>query len=163
MHRRRITTPCAALTGLLFSAGTTEAAAQEVGRGSTGFDLMVGLTVRPMLHLRRGSDAMVIEERGDTLTMALDVEVAANQAWSLLALRADAAGPDAAGTDAVALQIRDATGAWQSVADGGRAITVMADHAPCNYTRIRLTVRLVGTRDLALLRTLTLDLSPAQR
>lgn len=160
MTRRRSTTPCAALAGLLFTAGTGELAAQEAGRGSVGLDLTVGLTVRPMLHLRRTTEPVVLEDRDGLLTVGLDVDVAANQAWSLQLLRG------AAGADAPALEVRDATGHWVPLNDARRLITVVADHAPCNYTRIRLVVRFAGPATPDAIRTLgalTLDLSPSER
>lgn len=150
----------AMVAGLLLVAAARplESPAASAGRGTAGVTVTVGFIVRSRLDLRRTVEAEVVEQRGDTVTLTLGVEVAANQAWTLSMI---SGAPDlAAASD---LRVRDHDGNWRPLRPGAAPVVIVEDHGPCNYTPFTVDLRLVGVRNLASLRDLTFELAPSIR
>lgn len=151
----------AACAAVLLLAGVTRplgAQAAAPGRGSAGVTVTVGFVVRSRLDLRRTIEAEVVEQRGDTVTLTLGVEVAANQAWTLSTL------PGASNVAAAAdLRVRDHDGLWRPLRPGAPPVVIVEDHGPCNHTPFTVDLRLVGVRNLPALRDLTFELAPSVR
>ena len=150
----------ALLAALLLAAGALpmEAQATSAGRGNAGVTVTVGFVVRSRLDLRRTVEAEVVEQRGDTVTLTLGVEVAANQAWTLAMI---SGAPNVAA--AADLRVRDHDGVGRPLRPGAPPVVIVEDHGPCNYTPFTVDLRLVGVRNLPSLRDLTFELSPSVR
>jgi hypothetical protein len=116
-------------TAALVAGVATPAEAQRAGPRSVSQAITVGLHMPDRLRIRDDVRTHVVAERGDTLTLRVALEVAANRNWTL-----------------------------RAITDRGAPIVIVADHGPCDYTRFEFDVQLIGVARGDVARALTLEL-----
>ena len=127
----------------------------QAGRGTVSSTVRVGLVIPPRLRLRV-TDQEHIAQHGDTATYAVQVEVAANLAWTLHAVPADATG-------VTQLRVKDESGAWRPLTEGEPMVALTTDQTPGNWRPVRIELQVVGVHGPRVLPTFTFDLQPARR
>lgn len=128
----------------------------QAGRGSVSTAVRVGLVIPPRLRFRVAGQTR-LQQLGDTATYAMDVEVAANLAWTLNAVPA---GSDEAPQ---LLRVKDEQGEWRTLRAGEPMVALAADQQPSNWRAVRVEVQVIGARGPRALPAILLDLQPAQR
>lgn len=128
----------------------------QAGRGTVSTAVQVGLTIPPRLRFRVANQTRV-GQQGDTTTYAMDVEVAANLAWTLGAV------PAASDDAPQSLRVKDADGAWRTLRAGEPMVTLIAAQQPSNWRAVRIEVQVISAGGPRALPSLSLDLQPAQR
>lgn len=127
----------------------------QAGRGTVSTVVRVGLVIPPRLRLRADDAPRLQRQRGDTATYAMDLEVAANLAWTLGVVGADAAA------DGPVVRVRDHAGAWRTLCAAEGLVTLVPAGAPSNGAPVRLELQVIGRARSA--PGLTFDLQPASR
>lgn len=127
----------------------------QAGRGAVSAAVRVGLVIPPRLRFRVANQTR-LQQQGDTATYAMDVEVAANMAWTLNAVPAES------GETPQQLRVRDENGDWRTLRAGESMVALLSDQQPSNWRAVRIEVQVVGARGPRAL-PLSLDLQPAGR
>ncbi len=127
----------------------------QAGRGSVSTAVRVGLVIPPRLKLRVAAEPRLQQQHGDTATYAVDLEVAANLAWTLGVVGADA------GEGAPTVRVKDHTGAWRTLCAAEGLVALVPTGAPSNGRPVPMELQVIGrTRTVP---NLTFDLQPASR
>jgi hypothetical protein len=140
----------------------------RAGSGSVSTPIRVGLVIPPRLRLRVATPPQLQQQRADTATYAMVVEVAANLPWTLGVVGADLRGADdgagaegANGADAPTLRVQDHTGTWRTLGGTEGLVTLVPSRAPGSWLPVRLELQVVGRQRA--LPGVTFDLQAASR
>ena len=145
----------ATLASAAFTAALPAQTLVQAGRGTVSSTVRVGLVIPPRLRFRVTNQERIGQE-GDTATYAMQVEVAANLAWTLHAVPADATG-------VTQQRVKDETGTWRPLTAGEPMVTLAAEQEPGNWRAVRIELQVIGAHGPRVLPTFTFDLQPARR
>jgi hypothetical protein len=120
----------------------------RAGSGSVSTRIRVGLVIPPRLRFRVAAQPQLQQQRADTATYAMVVEVAANLPWTLGVVGADlgraddSARADSAGAPTV--RVKDHTGTWRTLGVGEGLVTLVPSRAPGSWLPVRMEIQVVG-------------------
>lgn len=143
-----------ALAIAILAAAPAQAQQVVAGRHAVTVHVTASLVMPPLLRVRQAPAVQVIARRGDTLTVAMDVAVAANLDWTLNVLPTDAA--------TTPVRVQDENGTWRDLRTGSQGVTVAAA-GPANDRPVRIVMQATGAQREQALRAIALDLIPAGR
>jgi hypothetical protein len=156
--------------GVVLSVAPSALRAQRIvraGSGSVSTRIRVGLVIPPRLRFRVAAQPQLQQQRADTATYAMVVEVAANLPWTLGVVGADLGGDDGAGADgtdvtgAPTMRVKDHTGTWRTLGAGEGLVTLVPSRAPGSWLPVRMEIQVVGRQRA--LPGVTFDLQAASR
>lgn len=132
----------------------------RAGSGSVSTPIRVGLVIPPRLRFRVAAPPRLQQQRADTATYAMVVEVSANLDWTLGVVGADPRGTDDS-TGAPTVRVKDHTGAWRTLDGADGLVTLVPSRAPGSWQPVRMEIQVVGRQRV--LPGVTFDLQAASR
>ena len=127
--------------------------------------IRVGLVIPPRLRFREVAPHQRQQQRADTATYAMVVEVSANLDWTLGVVGADPHGADdgarADSAGAATVRVKDHTGTWRTLGGTDGVVTLVPSRAPGSWQPVRMEIQVVGRQRV--LPGVTFDLQAASR
>lgn len=132
----------------------------RAGSGSVSTPIRVGLVIPPRLRFRVAAPPQLQQQRADTATYAMVVEVSANLDWTLGVVGADPGDADE-GAGAPTVRVKDHTGTWRTLGGTDGLVTLVPSRAPGSWQPVRMEIQVVGRQRTP--PAVTFDLQAASR